>query len=210
MSFRRKCVYAAAVLCCQLACVGASASSAPQRVDEAQVPSLEQMRHRFHLLSEQLKPEFMQNMTLLSRHRVAALEGLGCQEERTLPAGAEFEPGKLDGAITLFACEDGSYGVLEVHEVTRSATRTRGLSASALNDRIGDTRVVARHSVTASGRSGHSYTWQDASGAIFSLALTDQAPRDAAGGAAAPDAEGRAKALAARLGNIGSGRQTAP
>lgn len=195
MNFKRRCVGVAAALCCHLACVTASAASDPQPVDEGQIPSLEQLRHRFRLHAEQVKPGFTQNMTLLSRHRVAALEGLGCQEELTLAAGAEFEPGKLDGAITLFACENGSYGVFEVHVANRSATQARGLREAP---------AAGRHIVTATGRSGYTATWRDASGAIFSMSLMDPALSQASGRVAAAEFYERAGEIAARLGHPGS------
>lgn len=175
----------------------------PQIVEEDQIPSFERLTRRFQLGAEQLKPEFVVNM-LVTDH-VGKLAAMGCRAEMSLPAGVEFEPGRLDGMVSLFRCGDGAYGILEIKQPFAHPKIRKELVPEALNDSIGTTPAVGRYRATASGRTSSMLRWDDSRGMSFTLDLVAPASVRTAKsleGGNSPAPARRIKEMAASIGAI--------
>lgn len=162
---------------------------APQPVDESEVISHERLSNRFRVTADQLKPAFFQHMQ--ETPELAPLARAGCVAEKTLPVGTEYEPGHLDGTATLFKCEDGAYGLLEIGRPYLHPSIARWVAPQAFNDSVGTTPAVGRYRRTPSGVTMSMVKWQTGKGKVLTISLTE--PGQGASEAAADE---RVKRLA--------------
>ncbi|MFT7722280.1 MAG: hypothetical protein QM788_05560 [Roseateles sp.] len=177
--------------------------SAPKIVPPEDILSVEVLRGRFKLLERQLKPEFHKNM--LASPQISLLQEANCQPEITLPAGIEVEPGRLNGTLTLFVCNDGSYGRLGIYKRVVTPTKVYDRKCQK-NDRIGEKPALSRHYQTHTGRRSTILGWENANNEIVTLYLVENEKPACMKGF--EGAQERAKMIAKKLLKISAGEES--